>query len=485
MAEEIILPNSPLDAANFFYDKWNSVPKHLAFINKKLLEIIKQGNGKLLLNMPPRHGKSLLCSKYLPFYFLANNPTKHIILSSYESSFAELWGRRVRDAFKIYGSAMNINLKKDAAAVGHFQLEQGGSMTAVGAGGSITGRGADLFIIDDPIKNDEQANSQTQRDNLWEWFCTTAFTRLEPNATIIIVMTRWHEDDICGRLIKRQDELNKDRATTERSNERWEVLSFPALATHNDLLGRPPNTALWASRFGTERLQQIRQQIGEYWFNALYQQTPSIAEGHIFKQKNFRYFYEDGLNYVLLKKSQKTIIVKNSCPIFATIDLAVSTSETADYTAVVIAAITPDADILVLDVIRQKFDATKHLPLLRDIYKKWNPKTIGIESVQYQLSLIQMARSELIPVKPLLPDKDKVSRALPIAATMEAEKVFFKQNAIWLYDFEQELLNFPKGKNDDQADAFAYLHQVALPLLHRMQPIIVVANRTPRVTDFF
>jgi len=445
--------------------KWK-INKHIAFLDNIITNNINIGDAKIIINMPPRHGKTAFCSEWLPLWFLNKYPTKNIMLSTYNQTYATHLGRKVKDLINRYGNILEMKIRKDVKASNNFMLESGGGMISIGANGTMTGRGADLLLIDDPIKNDAQANSKTYRDNIWDWFNATAFTRIEPMGTIIVIMTRWHQDDLTGRLIN-----------SNTYNE-WIHIKLSAIAEINDILQRDIGFPLWNEKFNIKKLNQIKLQIGEFWFAALYQQNPLNPTGNIFKRKSFKYFYiQDGnyilknANYLTSKTNQpddmfkKYIINQNDCSIFAVCDLATTTKQTADYTVIIIFAITPNQQILILDIIRKKFEAAEHLPILNDVYSKYKPVLIGIEAVQYQIALVQLARKDGLPVKELKPDKDKVSRALPMTTLLENEKVFLLNDAAWLSEFENELLNFPNGKNDDQVDAFAYITYMLNPIL--------------------
>jgi predicted phage terminase large subunit-like protein len=450
---------------------WKYAP-HLRKIDELLVSAVRDGSARIMINMPPRHGKSELISKYFPFWYLGNFPDKRLILTSYAAEFASSWGRKVRELIDIYGSKIfGIQIEKSKRSAHNFQIaNHSGFMNCIGAGGQITGKGADLIIIDDPIKNDAEANSITIRDNIWQWYSTTCFTRLEPHGSLIIVMTRWHEDDLCGRIIKNEaDDLNTN----------WRHLSLPAIAKEGDILGRQAGDALWEQRFPVEKLKSIHKTLGNYWFASLYQQEPSPSEGGIFNSKYFRYFEEkDGvLKLYAGEKIESHLLTK--CRIFAVMDLSVSVSDKADYTVILIYAVTPDHDIAVLDIVRQRMEGAGHLALLQSIYRKWEPITIGIESVQYQKALVQQAKRKGLPVKELRPDKDKVSRALAIAARMEAGAVYFRAKQHWLADLENELIAFPNGKNDDQVDALAYIAAMIKPMSDSL-PVGLSKNNTKK-----
>ena len=218
--------------------RWILAP-HLELLNRKLVDLAAGQIRRLLVTMPPRHGKSELCSVYLPAWYLGNYPERRIILASYESDFAASWGRRVRDVLEQHGQHLfEVSLRADSAAAYRWDLDgYTGGMIAVGVGGAATGRGADLFIIDDPVKSPEEAQSQTMSRRIWDWYRGVARTRLEPGGAMLLIMTRWSEDDLAGRLL------------ADRDGEAWEVLNLPALAEDDDPIGRVPGEALWPERF--------------------------------------------------------------------------------------------------------------------------------------------------------------------------------------------------------------------------------------------
>ncbi len=426
-------------------------PAHIALLDDILVSTTINQNKKIMINMPPRHGKSEFISKYFPAWFLLNFPDKRIILTSYEAHFAQSWGKKVRDIIDEFGHYFGIYLDPAMNSTSSFAIKNHtGSMNCVGAGGAITGKGADIVIVDDPIKNDAEANSETIRENIRQWFKSTVFTRLEPSASIIMIMTRWHEDDICGSLLA-EDSKKKE----------WAHINLPAIAQANDPLSRDIGTALWRERFDESRLSEIRESIGEYWFSALYQQQPSPAGGGIFKSKHFKYYTQD-MNYYLFDNFKK--VNCNELKIFMTIDLAATAKESSDYTVILTFGVSSDTDIFILDIVREKFESLRHAEVIIDAYNKWHPLLIGIESVQYQISLVNELMHRGLPVKALRPNKDKLSRSLSMQSKMEIGKVYFPKYSAWLSDFENELLSFPNAKNDDQVDCFAYISNILEPI---------------------
>ncbi|OGU56959.1 MAG: hypothetical protein A2X64_05705 [Ignavibacteria bacterium GWF2_33_9] len=432
--------------------KWKFAP-HLRLIEQKLIGALQGKNRHLIFTMPPRHGKSEFISKYFPLWYLLTHPEKRVILASYQVSLSEFWSRKIRELIQKFGLLFGVKLNPGNRKAGSFSfINHEGGLNAVGVGGALTGKGADLLIIDDPIKNDAEANSSVYREKIWDWFNATAFTRLEPDGICIIVMTRWHEDDLVGRLIA---------ANSHPNGINWELVNLPALAQGNDPLERKLNEPLWKARFSLMDLLRIKESIGTYWFSALYQQSPVPAGNSIFNRKDFRYFEDKGNHYELFTSPLNSKrILKSEISIFATSDLALSLKETADYTIVLIFGKLQSGEILILDIIRERFESTEHLKLFASICAKWMPKLIGIENVQFQQSLIQQAVKIGLPIKQLKADKDKISRALPIAAMLENGMIYFRKDAGYLEEFEKELLQFPRSKHDDQVDAFAYIFQL-------------------------
>ena len=433
-ALEIIKPQS---IANSIYrDKWQS-PAHINYIERKLLDIFQHGNQKLIINLPPRHGKSEFITKIFPFWWLLNRPNNRIIISAYNSHLAELFGRELLGMFKNHAGRYGIELSQSQKSKSEFVTNRNGSVTAVGVGGSLTGKGADLIIVDDPIKNDAEANSATSRDKIYEWFKATLLTRLEPNGSVILVMTRWHEDDLAGRLLK---------------SNKWDRIILPAIAEKNDILGRKIGEPLWAERYNLAKLQDIKEDIGNYWFSGLYQQSPSPSDGGLFKRSCFKYFE---LENQIAINNDFTIYLEDINTFFAC-DLAISSSEKADYTVVLIFALDNNKNILIIDVYREKIIPSKHVDIILELYQKHRPSLVGIETVQYQSSLFHTLNDKGLPVVKLVPKKDKVTRALPLAAKLESGKVYFNRSITCISDMENELLNFPNGKHDDIVDTLSY-----------------------------
>lgn len=249
-------------------------------LSDKLVQVAAGDLKRLMVFMPPRSGKSQLISQYFPAWYLGHNPDNRIILTSYEADFAASWGWKARNVFEEYGKDIfGQSVRSDSSARNRWDIvDHTGGMNTAGVGGAITGKGADLLLIDDPVKNSEEANSELKRDKAWDWYQSTAYTRLEPNASIILIMTRWHPLDLGGLLLKDMDS----------GGELWDILSFPAIAEENDVLGRNVGDSLWPTRYPIKSLEAIRSTVGAYWWAAMYQQSPYSRTGGMFKRSDFK-----------------------------------------------------------------------------------------------------------------------------------------------------------------------------------------------------
>ena len=313
-------------------------------------------------------------------------------------------------------------------------------------GGPLTGKGCDLLLVDDPLKNSRDANSRTIRDSIGEWWESTAYTRLEPQGAAIITMTRWHEDDLAGRL----------ENSMEAGGEEWKIVKLPAEAEEGDPMGRRPGEPLWPERFSSDDMLRIKRAIGGYYWTALYQQRPAPEEGSMFRREWFRYFRREDGYYLLFHEGRAKRVEASHCWVFQTCDPAATEKETSDYFVLSTWAVTPDRDLLLLDVVRTRAETTKHLALLVAGRERWRPAFQGVEAQSFGLNILQSGRMAGLPLKPLKADHDKVSRARTVAARYEIGAVYHLSGAEWLGEFESELLAFPRGGHDDQVDTASY-----------------------------
>lgn len=445
--ERGIARESPADLASLLSPGRWEWADHLDLLNQRLVDVAEGRIRHLLITMPPRHGKSEFASKWNPAWYLGRWPDRRVILASYGASFAASWGRKVRDILTEHGTRLfDISIRRDSKAADEWRIEgREGGMQTCGVGGPLTGKGANLLIIDDPVKNAEEANSEVYREKTWDWYTSTAYTRLEPGGAVILIMTRWHEDDLAGRILARAVE----------TGESWAVVNLPALAGEHDELGRSAGEPLWPERYDRDALDGIRKTLGSYQFSALYGQSPVPPEGGLFKRAWFRYWSPSGDSYRL--SDGAGAVRADHCRRFGTMDLAFSTKKEADYTVICAWAVTPGADLLLLDMKRTRTDSPKVIvEMAGEMSARHGLDYVGVEKVQGQALVIRAALDAGLTVRPLIPDADKITRSIPAQIRMENGQIYLPMGHPDLEAIEHELLTFPKAAHDDIVDCVSY-----------------------------
>lgn len=411
---------------------------HVRFLAEQLERIADGSIDKLAISMPPRHSKSFLSSYLFPLWYLWCNPDKTIMLCSYSSSPAERFSRTLRD--KIVGTDLLSEMKLNAKAVSKdmWELDSGGGLIAAGVNGALTGMGCDLLIIDDPVKDSAEAMSPTYRKKTYEWYQSTATTRLEPGGAQILIQTRWHDADLMGQVLDAQ-------------GDEWTVVTLPALALEDDPMGREVGGALCPERYDEFELKKKRSEVGEYVFSALYQQDPTPEGGSMFKRSDARFFeWVDADNLRL----EDRIVSGDSLTLFLSADLAASIGANSDYSVIGVFAFSEQGDTVLLEMRRGKWKPSRVASEIRRAYVEWGCKWATVEKGPVSLSVLEELSD--IVVKPVAPTSNKVARALPAQLEMERGKVWFPKDALWLREFEDELYRFPTGKHDDQVDVLAW-----------------------------
>lgn len=275
--QQMAMDRSPGAMAAVLTEGREKQAPHLALIDQAFARIAAGERLQVMLTMPPRHGKSQRASRWGPLWYLRRHPTHRVMLASYGADLADDHGRWVRDQLKAYADTLGITLNPASHAANRFDLEaprgssvRGGMVTA-GVGGALNGKGFNLGVIDDPFKGHDDASSPAQRDRVWEWYRSVFFTRRAPGASIILINTRWHEDDLSGRLLKHEP-------------HRWLQIDLPALAdSTDDALGRALGDPLWPEQYDAAELADTRESVGERVWYALYQQKPRPLEGGVWK----------------------------------------------------------------------------------------------------------------------------------------------------------------------------------------------------------
>ncbi len=404
---------------------------HHQIIAKEFTDIADERKGRLIINMPPRHTKSEFASVYYPAWIIGKYPKLKIMQVSHNTELAARFGSKVRNIIdskeykQIFG---DVRLREDSKAKGRWETNHGGEYYAAGVGASITGRGADLLIIDDP-HTEQDSMSDSAMERAYEWYTSGPRQRLQPGGSILVVMTRWAEDDLTGRLLKAQ---------TEPKADSWKQVSFPAILDS----GNP----VWPENWELEELEKIKASIPIRNWSAQYMQNPTSEEGAILKREWWQPWEKESL-------PQLQHVIQSY-------DTAFSKKETADYSAITTWGVFfPEEggapNIILLDAIKGKFDFPELKVVALDANKYWEPETIIIEQKASGEPLTQEFRRMGIPVVPFTPSRgnDKHTRVNSCAPVFESGAVWYPYGEKFAEDVIDECAAFPHGANDDYVDS--------------------------------
>lgn len=396
---------------------------YLKYVRRYLDQLTAGSIKKLMLFLPPRHGKSEMATVRYAAWRLERNPELRVIIGAYNQTLANKFSRKTR---KIV--AGRVDLSRERTAVEDWETERGGGVRAVGVGAGITGHGGDLIIIDDPVKNRKEAASATYRQWVWDWYTDDLYTRREPGASMVLIMTRWHEDDLAGRILRSEDA------------HEWTVVKLPALAMKDDPLGREPGAALCPERFDERALRKIQTVLGRS-FHALYQQEPQEQEGDFFKRSWFQF---------AARPPEDVEMRVRYWDMAASID--------GDYTVGVLMS-RKDGRYFVEDVVRGQWltgerNRTIKATAVADgpdvvIYDEIQPGSSGIDS---HAEIVRLLAGYTIHGERVTGPKEV--RAGPFASQAEEGNVSLVRGA-WNETYIDELCSFPNAANDDQVDASA------------------------------
>jgi predicted phage terminase large subunit-like protein len=465
---------SPLDMAADL-DKTIVRTPALNLINDALVKVANGEIDRLMVSMPPQEAKSTTVSRWYPEWLLSNvDPAMRIIMISYSDEIARRWGSDVKRDFETFNgdeatTDLGIRLRSDSRAAGRWQIEgHRGGMLCAGVAGSVTGRPAEVILIDDPIKDLEQAQSPSYRERFVRFWQAVAVPRLGPGARVVLVQTRWHEGDAAGWLLE-----NEGR---KEDGGRWTVINIPAQAEdgEDDLLGRSPGEYMISAR-GDRDWEGIKKSVGSYVWSALYQGRPAPAEGGLFKRLWWRYWSPAPR----IENAERLdlgghVYALSDCWRFLTGDLAASTRTSADWTVAAAWALTHDGDLVLLDRMKAKVGETNHFDLFRPLAERWRVDTAFIEKSFQSSTLAIDATQNGLHITPVDAEGDKFSRALPYSARASGGRVWLPAGATWLGDWVDEHSAFPNGSHDDQVDVGSYAVRVAVtkwaPMIPRTQP---------------
>lgn len=338
--------------------KWKLVP-HLRLINNALVKAWTTPNSRTAINIPFQHGKSWLGSIYFPAWVLLNWPETRIALGSYEENFASNFGGKVRDIVKKYGPELGINIRTDTSAKGEWVIDgHGGGMVCKGRGGALVGRPADLLILDDLIKNAEEAQSPTILEGIWDWYSTVAYSRLGPTAPIVGIGTRWGPKDIFGRW----------DAEAKVGGDKFTTINLAAIAESDDPLGRPLGQALWPERVPLSRLKNI-ERTRPRWFRACWQGKPVEGEGLHFQPRVWPRYTDVGDAWRVQTPVGWWNYRKAECTILIAVDWAQSGKKKSNKTAIVTSALTGDGKLFTLSVLNENLRYEENAPALDKVCK--------------------------------------------------------------------------------------------------------------------
>lgn len=390
---------------------------------------------RLLVSAPPRHTKTELFLRRLVALYFGRNPSDQVVIASYSTDLINLTSREIKDIMlsERYRELFpDVKVGAGLDQVQTWMTNHGGKFKASSVRGPLTGYGFDLGIIDDPVKDMQEAESKTYRDAVWYWYKSVFETRQMPGAAIIVTQTRWHADDLTGRII-------------ERDGDKWHHLKLPAI---NDV-----GEALWPEWWPIETLEEIRSNRSSREWEALYQGSPVSESGNIYKREHFPRFRlaPDGIDF----NGQHYTFAALRC--MQAIDFAFTAKEQNDATVIGTAHILPTGHLAItnMQVFREEAHGVDARILAQ--YHEWKPMIIGLEAVGAQLRAVQQIQAIGLPITKLEPDRDKVARAWSVMAHVEQGRVLLPEQAPWLKSFEDELFAFPVAAHDDQTDVFTYL----------------------------
>jgi predicted phage terminase large subunit-like protein len=403
---------------------------------------------RLMVFMPPGSAKSTYTSDLFPAWFLAQGRDRRVIATSNTADLAGTFSRRVRGRIREHGPALGYQLEREAEDL--WTTTNGGEYRAAGIGGVITGLRADLALIDDPVKSREEADSAARRARVWEWFQDDLRTRLRPGAAVVVVQTRWHEDDLSGRLLQGQ-------------RDQWRVVSLPAEAEEDDPLGRKPGEMLWGDDgYGyAASLTRVKAEASTRSWSALYQQRPVPDTGD--------YFHSEWLHLADSLPDRATM------RIYGGSDYAV-TANGGDYTVHMVVGMDPNGRLWLLDLWRGQTAADAWIEAFCDLVRQWRPMGWAEETGQIRAGIgpfldRRMRERQAYVVRHLFPTRgDKAVRAQSIRGRMALDGLHLPRQAAWRQALEAELLTFPAGKHDDQVDALGLVGQLLDKMVAGLAP---------------
>ena len=413
-------------------------------LDKFIADVRARRAPRLIICMPPRSGKSEIVSRNFPAFAFGVNPDLQIIACSYSADLTSRFNRDVQrltdnDRYRrvFPDTTLNSQNVKVSAKGSYIRtsdlfeiVNHKGAYRSTGVGGGITGQGAECLIIDDPFKDRAEADSATIREKVWDWYTSTAYTRLSDGGGVIVMATRWHQDDIIGRLVRNAEDGSGDKFT---------VINYPAIAEHDEP-HRKQGEALHPERFSLERLLSIQRTIGSRDWAALYQQRPVPKEGALFKLDNFKRYNEKS------KPAQFDLMIGSW-------DMTFKDNKTNDFVVGQIWG-RKGADFYLIDEFRGQWDFVKTLDIFVNVAEKYhNVNAWLVEDKANGSAIISTLKKHISGIKPITPKESKIARAEAIGTYIESGNVYIPEQANYVNDLEFEIVNFPAVEHDDQIDS--------------------------------
>lgn len=437
-----------------------TVPPHIKRINHELTVMSgnPEGGARNILNLPYQHGKSVIASHYYPAWKLLLYPQTRFVLVGHGDEFAAEFGLKVRDTIRKYGADVGVRLRRDSKARGQWRVSgHEGGMVCRGWKGGVVGRPADEFMIDDLIKSPEQAMSPTVLDGHWNFYETVVFGRLRRRTNLTLIGTRWSRRDIFGRIL----------SSAKKTGETWNVLKFKAIAEADDPLGRKPGTPLWPEQVPLSHL--LIAQARNPWWKAAWQQEPEDEKGSWFDPHSWPAYEDTGDAYSLaLPGLTRTIFLHSECTRIVTCDWAWGQKKTSDFSAIGVFALTPQGQLLILEVVNRRFRVSDLAGGIADVCRRWRPHYVAIETGHPTVRDDLNAYAEVPEPRWLTTEsKDKRLRAFTAINMGANGKIFLPATKQpWQDEFCSQLIEFTgiDDEHDDEVDALAYGAKLAQEL---------------------
>lgn len=456
-------------------DARNVATPALDLIDQALVDLLDTPDGRLIISMPPQEGKSQRASRRFPLWALTRNPDLRVAIASYEHNVARRWGRAIRDDIVQNENVLRLSVRADVSAQNEWQLSgHGGGVYTTGVGGALTGRAVDLLVIDDPVKDRQQADSRLYRERVWDWWTDVASTRLAPGAPVVLILTRWHHDDLAGRLMAAED------------GHLWRYLNIPAQAEddpeHPDPLGRGIGEFMESARGRTpEQWEAIKVRSGSRTWASLYQGRPTPDTGNLFPSDGWARYTQplwvvrdDGARVIPGLDPEREELVQSW-------DFTFKDTAGTDYVVGQV-WLRRGQDAYLLDMVRRRASFTESCQMMLDLTARW-PQAVAklVEDKANGPAIMNALRTRVGGLIPVEPEGSKYARAVAVSPLVESQNVKLPdpsavEGTAWVTDLTEEARDFPQAAHDDTVDGFSQA-------VHRLLLVPILSGQTFDETD--